>query len=137
MESKDFKVGFVASCFDLLHAGHCLFLKEAKENCDFLIAALQSNPNLDRPEKRKPIQTLEERRIQLESCRFVDKIFIYDTEESLSNLLKSIKPDVRFLGSDCKNRDWLTGKEYCNKIFYHERNHNWSSTELINRIKNA
>lgn len=43
--------GFVASCFDLLHAGHCLMLKDAKKQCDYLIAALQVDPSADRPEK--------------------------------------------------------------------------------------
>ena len=49
------KVGFVASCWDLLHAGHCLFLKDAKSQCDHLIAGLQTDPTIDRPEKNKPI----------------------------------------------------------------------------------
>ena len=129
------KVGFVASCFDLLHAGHCLFLKESKSVCDYLIAGLQTDPNIDRPHKRKPIQSLEERRIQLESCKYVDEIVEYTTEQELDCLLKKIRPDIRVLGSDCKSRDWLTGGQYSKEIHYHDRSHNWSSTELIQRIK--
>ena len=30
------KIGFTCSCFDLLHAGHILMLKDAKEQCDYL-----------------------------------------------------------------------------------------------------
>ena len=76
-------VGFTCSCFDLLHAGHILMLKDAKEQCDKLIVGLQTDPTLDRPEKNKPIQTLRERKIQLEAVKYVDDIFVYDTEEEL------------------------------------------------------
>ena len=73
------KVGFTCSCFDLLHAGHILMLKDAKEQCDKLIVGLQTDPTLDRPEKNKPIQTLRERKIQLEAVKYVDEIRIYST----------------------------------------------------------
>jgi len=129
--------GFVASTFDFLHAGHCLYLKDAKRVCDHLIAGLQTNPTLDRPEKNKPIQTTKERRIQLEACKYVDEIVEYSSEEDLNNILKKIKPDIRILGSDCKEREWMTGREYCSQIYYHPRNHNWSSTDLIKRIKKS
>ena len=81
-------VGFTCSCFDLLHAGHILMLKDAKEQCDKLIVGLQTDPTLDRSEKNKPIQTLKERKIQLEAVKYVDDIFVYETEEELYQLLK-------------------------------------------------
>ena len=133
--------GFVASSFDLLHAGHCLFLKEANLNCDHLIAALQVDPTCEdyenRPLKRKkskPIQTIEERRIQLESCKYVDEIIEYNTEKDLENILIKKRPNIRFLGSDYRGIK-ATGEEYCDRIFYHERNHNYSSTRLRKEIK--
>jgi len=126
-------VGFVASSFDLLHPGHCLYLKEAKSMCDYLIAALQTDPTLDRPYKNKPIQTLEERVIQLESSKYVDKIEIYSTEKELEVLLEKIQPDIRILGTDAKDKP-ITGEKYCKQIFFHNRDHNWSSTELRNRL---
>ena len=64
---KEKRVGFTCSSFDLLHAGHILMLKDAKEQCDYLIVGLQTDPTLDRPEKNKPIQSLDERKIQLEA----------------------------------------------------------------------
>ena len=99
------KVGFVASCFDFLHAGHCLMLKDAKEQCDYLIAALHVDPSTERNYKNKPIQSLEERRIQLESIKYVDQIELYETEEDLLFILNKIKPNIRILGSDYKNKD--------------------------------
>lgn len=131
---KKLKIGFTASCFDLLHAGHCLMLKDARQQCDWLVVALQSDPSTDRPEKNQPIQSLDERKIQLESLKYVDQIELYETEEDLLSLLKKIKPDVRILGTDYTNKDF-TGQELNIEIFFHERNHPWSTSELRKRIK--
>ena len=126
-------VGFTCSCFDLLHAGHIIMLQYAKARCDKLIVGLQTDPTIDRPEKNKPIQSLEERRIQLEAVKYVDEIFTYDTEEELYKKLLDIKPDVRILGSDYIGKSF-TGDDLDIKIYYHERNHNYSSTNLRKKI---
>ena len=50
-------------------------LQDAKKQCDHLIVGLQTNPALDRPkEKNKPIQSLKERKIQLEAVKYIDEI---------------------------------------------------------------
>ena len=127
------KIGFTCSCFDLLHAGHILMLKDAKNRCGKLIVGLQSDPTIDRPEKNKPIQSLEERRIQLEAVKYVDEIFIYDTEEDLYKKLLDINPDVRILGSDYIGKSF-TGDDLDIEIYYHERKHNYSTTNLRGKI---
>lgn len=132
------KIGFTASAFDLLHAGHILMLEEAKTVCDYLIVALQTNPNIDRPEKRKPIQSIVERQIQLEAVKYVDRVVVYETEQDLLNLLKILPIDVRIIGEDYLGRDF-TGRDYCLSsgidIYYNKRAHGLSSTELLSRIR--
>lgn len=128
--------GFTCGSFDLLHAGHCLMLQEAKTKCDYLIVGLQSDPTIDRPDKNKPVQSVEEREIQLESCRYVDKVIVYDTEKELVGLLKGLAPDVRILGKDWKGKKF-TGWELPTVNYFNSRGHGYSSTELRNRIKNA
>jgi len=128
-------VGFVASCFDLLHAGHCLFLREARSVCDYLVAGLQVDPSVDRKHKNKPIQSLFERKTQLESVRYVDEVMIYEVEADLDRLLGELKPDIRILGSDAIGIP--TGFEHCKNVYFHERDHNFSSSELRERIKNG
>ena len=128
------KIGFTCSCFDLLHAGHILMLKDAKEQCDKLIVGLQTDPSIDRPlTKNKPIQSLRERKIQLEAVRYVDDIFVYETESDLIDLLKLVKPDVRILGSDYKDKSF-TGDDLNIPIYYHERDHDYSSSDLRKKI---
>ena len=126
-------IGFTCSCFDLLHAGHILMLQDAKRHCDKLIVGLQTDPTIDRPEKNKPIQSLEERKIQLEAIKYVDEVFIYDTEEELYKKLLDINPDVRILGSDYIGKSF-TGDDLDIEIHYHDRNHNYSTTNLRKKI---
>ncbi len=125
--------GIVASCFDLLHAGHCLMLKDARAQCDYLIAALQTDPTIDRPNKNKPIQSLAERRIQLESIKYIDEIQIYETEHDLVQLLHEVRPDVRILGSDYEGKKF-TGDHLDIKIYFHNRDHDWSTSALRKKI---
>ena len=128
------KIGFTCSCFDLLHAGHILMLKDAKKQCDKLIVGLQTDPTLDRPEKNKPIQSLEERRIQLEAVKYVDEIREYSTEAELRDMLVDVWPDVRILGADYITIDNFTGCQYDIPIYYHERDHDYSSSNLRKKL---
>ena len=131
-------VGITLSCFDLFHAGHVLMLKEAKENCDYLIVALQSDPTIDRPEKNKPAQSLYERFVQLEGCKYVDEIVPYTSETEVEDILASILPDIRFIGEEYRSLPF-TGKELCAnldiEIVYNTRRHNFSSSSLKKRIQ--
>lgn len=127
--------GFTCGAFDLTHAGHYLMFEEVRKQCDYLIVGLQIDPSIDREEKNKPIQSMEERFIQLKACRYIDKIEIYNTEKSLLTLLKKIKPDVRFMGEDWKDkpnysRDMLPNM----KVVYNSRDHDYSTRKLRKKV---
>lgn len=128
------KIGFNCSSFDLLHAGHVTMLKMEKQLCDYLIVALQIDPTIDRPSvKNKPIQSAYERYVQLQACKYVDEILVYETEYDLLQLLMTQKIHIRFLSDEYLNRDF-TGKQYCIQngieLHYHTRQHDYSSSEL-------
>lgn len=128
------KTGFTCSCFDLFHAGHIMMLKEAKSVCDHLIVGLQTDPTIDRPEKNKPIQSVFERFVQLQACRYVDEIVIYQTEKELMDILLSYPIDVRIVGEEYRNKEF-TGKDLDHvDIHYNERKHSFSTTELRQRV---
>ena len=132
------KIGITCSSFDLFHAGHVKMLEEAKEHCDFLIVALQTDPTIDRPEKNKPKQSIVERYIQVEACKHVDQIVPYTTEKDLEDIFLSFRLDVRIIGEEYKDKHF-TAKDICKdrgiEIIYNNRAHDWSSSELRNRIK--
>lgn len=127
------KIGFVASTFDLLHAGHILMLKEAASMCDYVIVGLHVDPSVERSFKNKPVQTLYERFIQLEGCKYVDEIIPYSTEAELVNILKTQRIDIRFLGSDYINSKY-TGEGLVKEVHFHNRNHDYSSSALRRKL---
>ena len=132
------KIGFNCSSCDLFHAGHVTMLKMEKHMCDYLIVALQVDPTIDRPGiKNKPTQSVYERYVQLQGCKYVDEILVYETENDLLNLIKTQTIHIRFLSEEYKNIDF-TGKQYCIdngiEIHFHKREHQYSSTELRNRV---
>jgi len=131
------KVGFTASSWDLLHAGHVQMLREAKEQCDYLICGLQIDPSIDRNTKNAPLQTIVERYTQLKAVRYVDEIIPYITEEDLEDILSMYHIDVRILGDEYRDEDF-TGKDICKKrdiqLYFNKRDHRFSSSDLRYRL---
>ena len=131
------KIGITFSAFNLLHAGHIKMLEDAKRQCDYLIAALQTDPTLDRPEKNRPTQTVVERYIQLKGCVHVDEIVPYATEQDLEDILRSFKIDVRIIGDEYKDKDF-TGRSYCQEkgiaLHFNTRDHRFSSSGLRKEV---
>ncbi len=131
------RVGITFGAFDLLHAGHCLMLHEAKAQCDYLIVGLQTDPTIDRPSKNKPVQSLVERYIQLKAISVVDEIIPYQTEAELLEIIKAIPIDVRIIGADYLNKDF-TGKDVADELgietYYNRRDHAFSTTDLRLRV---
>mgnify|MGYP001604330824 FL=1 len=130
------KIGFTCGSWDLVHAGHILVFKEAKEHCDYLIVGLQSNPHIDRAEKNTPVMTISERYLILRSVKYIDEIIPYETEKELHNLLRAIHPDIRFIGEDWKGKQY-TGYELDIPMYFQRREHDFSTTELRERVFNA
>ena len=135
------KVGFNCSTFDLFHAGHVTMLREEKRHCDYLIVAIQVDPTVDRPDtKNKPVLSIYERYVCVTACKYVDEVIVYHTEEDLLNLLKTQHIDIRFLGDEYKTKDF-TGKQWCLdhgvELFFHERQHPYSSSSLRQRVWQA
>lgn len=135
------KIGIVFSAFDLLHAGHIAMLSEAKNHCDYLIAGLQTDPTLDRPDtKNAPIQSIVERQIQLAATRYVDEIVIYQTEKDLEDILLTLPLDVRILGVEYKDKEF-TGLNICRQrgieLVFNSRDHSFSSSNLRKRVAEA
>ena len=139
--TKNKIVGITFSAFDLLHAGHIVMLREAKNHCDYLIAGIQTDPTIDRPDsKNKPVQSLVERYSQLSAVKYVDEIIPYQTEQDLIDILSMYEIDVRILGDEYKEKDF-TGKDVCNKrgidLYFNKRDHRFSTSDLRERVENA
>jgi len=138
LKDQGLKIGITFSTFDLLHAGHVAMLAEAKNHCDYLIAGLQTDPTIDRPDsKNPPVQTIVERQIQLACNRFVDEIVVYQTENDLKDILLSMPIDVRILGIEYQDVEF-TGRDICKQrgieLVFNSRDHSFSSSSLRKRV---
>ena len=138
LKSQGKKIGITFSTFDMLHAGHVAMLSEARNHCDYLIAGLQTDPTIDRPDtKNKPIQSIVERQIQLAACRYVDEVVVYQTEQDLVDLLLILPLNVRVLGVEYEGKQF-TGDQACYdrgiQIVFNGRDHSFSSSSLRKRV---
>lgn len=119
-------------CADILHAGHVLALEEAKKNCDYLIVALNTHPD-----GKNPVQSVLERYLQLSAVKYVDDVIPYQGKKDMEILSSVLEYNIRFLGSDYKNKEW-DGKEQEIKRgiapYFIDRGHKLASTELKERI---
>jgi glycerol-3-phosphate cytidylyltransferase len=130
------KKGITFGAFDLFHAGHILMLEEAKTVCDHLIVAIQTDPSLDREAKNSPVQSIEEREIQVSACRYVDEVTIYDREADLLVMLDTLDWDIRILGDEYKDKEFTGRDKYLERCYFNKRPHSFSSSELRERVAN-
>jgi glycerol-3-phosphate cytidylyltransferase len=132
------KIGFTCSSFDLLHSGNLLLLQDCKSVCDILVVGLQNdikyyNSDTTSKDRYKPIQNINEREIQIRSCKYVDEVILYSTEDDIINILKILNPDVRILGSDWENKKY-TGFNLPIDVYFHNKFHEWTTVNLRKRI---
>jgi glycerol-3-phosphate cytidylyltransferase len=137
------KIGFTCGVFDLFHAGHVLMLQDCKNQCDYLIVAINSGQNIDEninKGKNKPIFSLEDRVMIIKSCKFVDMVITYSNEEELSELIDLNNINIRFLGDDYFGKPITKSKQNI-IIKYINRGHGKSTSgfikEIVKKYKNV
>jgi glycerol-3-phosphate cytidylyltransferase len=130
------KEGIIAGNFDVIHPGYIHMFNECRRNCDKLIIMLHADPSIERPEKLKPILSVDERIVILESLVQVDEIIVYQTEYDLIRWLEQLKPSVRFLGDDYIGKSY-SGDHLGIDIVYLDRSHGWSTTRYKEMIAHS
>jgi len=129
--------GITFGAFDLFHAGHVLMLQEAKTVCDYLIVCIQTDPSLDRATKNSPVQNLVERQLQVEACRYVDRILVYEREADVLKILQALAWDVRILGNEYKEAPFTGRADFLDRCYFNRRQHTFSTSELRQRVINS
>lgn len=134
MNSNKPITGFLAGGFDIIHPGYIEMFEDAKKYCDYLYIFLQTDPSIERPQKLKPVLSVEDRKKILLALRYIDEVLTYTTEADLIELIKKVNPDVRILGTDYIGKN-ITGENLPPKIIYTNRNHhNWSQSKFKQMI---
>ncbi len=87
-------------CFDILHAGHVRYLKNAKALGDALIVCLNSDASVKRLKGQdRPLNCEADRAEVISSLASVDYVVIFG-EDTPSGVLERIKPDIHVKGGD-------------------------------------
>ena len=134
--SKWPEIGIIAGNFDVLHPGYLKMFKEIEQNCEKLFILLHDDPTVERPHKKKPILSVDERRDMLTQFTSVHTILSYNTEKELLFLIKSISPDIRFLGDDYIGQSY-TGDDLGIPVHWIDRSHGWSTTKFKQAIADS
>ena len=113
--------------YDLLHYGHINLLKRARALGDYLVVAISTDEFNKNMKNKVCVQTYEERKMILESLRYVDLVIPENNWEQKIEDVKLYKIDIFCMGSDWKGKfDFL--KDYCD-VIYLPRTEGISTTE--------
>lgn len=94
------KLVFTNGCFDLLHAGHVRYLKQARALGDALVVAVNSDASVRALKgPTRPIQSQNDRAEILSALRSVDKVIVFD-DQRVTKLIEDIRPHVYAKGGD-------------------------------------
>lgn len=127
------KIIWTNGCFDILHTGHIELLKFAKSKGDFLFVGIDSDKRVKNLKgEKRPINSQWDRKKMLESIKYVDKVFIFDDEHSMEEILIDNKIDLIVIGDEYTDKK-VTGSRFC-EISFFKKIPGKSTTNLINRI---
>lgn len=134
------KLVFTNGCFDIIHRGHITYLNKAKELGDYLLIGLNSDSSVKKIKgEDRPLNTEDDRAFTLENLKPVDGVIIFEEETPLK-LIRAVKPDFLVKGGDWKENE-IAGadvvKSYGGKVVILKYVDNYSTTSLINKMKNS
>ena len=128
------KTIFVNGTFDLLHPGHVSLLNWAKSHGDYLVVGIDTDDRVrEKKGSTRPIYNQTDRGIMLVSLSAVDEVRYFDSDESLENLVKEVKPDIIVVGSDWKGKT-IIGSYYAAELKFFDRIEEYATTKTIQSI---
>ena len=128
-------VVFTNGCFDILHRGHITYLQEAAQLGDRLIIGLNSNDSVRRLKgETRPLVDEEDRAYLLSALGCVDGVVLFN-EDTPSQLLEIIRPNILVKGGDYKVDD-VVGREFVDSVQILSFKDGYSTTNVVKKIAN-
>lgn len=129
----------ISGCFDVIHRGHIEYFKYAKSLGDYLIVGLNSDESIKQLKgPTRPINNEQDRKIILESIKYIDKVIIFN-EKRATKFLDLVKPDIWCKGGDytLETLDQDEKNTVLNnggKIVFFDYLEGYSSTKIIDEM---
>ncbi|MGE5893580.1 MAG: D-glycero-beta-D-manno-heptose 1-phosphate adenylyltransferase [bacterium] len=133
LKSGGKKIVFTNGCFDILHAGHVRYLKEAKTYGDILVVGLNSDASVNSLKQGRPIVPQSERAEVLAALVMVDFVVIFD-EPTPWELINALRPDVLVKGGDWKRED-IVGSDLVKEVYSLPYHKGLSTTGIVHKIR--
>ncbi len=133
LKSEGKKIVFTNGCFDLIHVGHVRYLDEAKKLGDILVIGLNSDSSVSAIKPGRPVVPENERAEVLSALSMVDFVTLFH-EDTPSELIKEIRPDVLVKGADWKPED-IVGSDLVNEVQTIPFVEGRSTSEMIRKIQ--
>jgi glycerol-3-phosphate cytidylyltransferase len=92
-------IGYAPGVYDMFHVGHLNILRQAKNQCDFLIAGVVSDEMCELAKGRPPIVPLGERLEIVRHISYVDEAVAEVVPDKLETW-EAVRFDVIFKGDD-------------------------------------
>ena len=102
--TKAMRVGYAAGCFDLFHVGHLNILRQARGQCDYLIAGVVSDEMLELTKGARPVVPLNERLEIVRHISFVDQA-VPEVLEDKMDTWRELEFNVFFKGDDWRGTE--------------------------------
>ena len=123
---------WINGCFDIVHIGHIELFKYAKSLGNKLVVGIDTDDRVKTLKgPSRPINNQENRKKFLESIRYIDKVIIFDSPDSLVSEIKKNDIDSIVVGDDYRNKQ-VIGSEYVNKVIFFPKIPNLSTSRLLN-----
>ena len=126
------KIVFTNGCFDILHAGHVRYLKQAGKLGDVLVVGLNSDRSVSAIKPGRPVNSEKHRAEVLAALAAVDYVVVF-SEKTPYNLIKAVKPDILVKGGDWKKED-IVGSDIANETYSLPFVKGISTTAIIEKI---
>jgi D-beta-D-heptose 7-phosphate kinase/D-beta-D-heptose 1-phosphate adenosyltransferase len=128
------KTVFTNGCFDILHIGHIKLFEYCKNFGDYLVVGIDSDRRVSKNKgNNRPINCAKDRQDMLLSIRYINQVAIFDTDEELMNLIKSVSPTTMVVGSDWMDKR-VIGSDFAKELKFFNRIEKYASSKTIQNI---